>query len=1106
MKLGRFVLFLLSSSFLLAQTDGARYLIITHDNYYNALKPLAAWKTQKGYKAKIVKLSEIGNDSTQIKNYIINAYNNWEMKPEYLLLVGNKYQLPFPRMGQTGYGVYYSDNYYTNVTGDFRNEIIPGRLWVFDSSEVKTIVAKILGYERNPYQGDTSWYRKGTTIVNEDNSPPYADSVYWADARFTHQLMRVAGFIHIDSLAESFNNSSIDVINTLNEGRSYFLYRGIGGGTWDVPFSDINIADMNNGFKLPVVISATCATVEIIGYSWLNAGTPEQPKGTVGFFGTTTMLDNAAPMRSALAQGTIQAIFASRYITLGRAAEAGRLNYYQLFGNSLEYDSWTCLGDPELNLWTTTPCPGQILHPGFWFTDSYSVVVKLDQQPVESALVCIMAFRDSTKYYYRWTDRNGCANFYGTLQQPDSGLLTVTGKNLLPFVDTIVGGHSNGPLIIYYKHLILDTIGGNGNYLPNNGENIELAVWLMNIGDSVAYGVQGIIQKDEPDNFYQIADTIKTFGDIPAYDSAFTSENGFDITIHPDCPDSHRIRLKLTLTDAHGQIWAYRFGFLVYSPRPYITLQSYFINDSAGGNNDRKINPGENVELGVWLKNIGDSMAENVTVSLCKEIPDSYFLLVDTFKYFGTIMPQESLSTGEDGFNLLVDTLCPDRHQLRLQIRITDSLDSTWIYNFSLVNYAPKLNYYDYFFNDTLKYILPGETAPLRILIKNAGSAIAHNVVGRLVSLDTTLLVISDSCNYQNILPESIVGLHSSPFIITARANPSPAHPAHLKLYLNGIFYHDSIMVTVHCGRYDYLVWDPDPNHTSGFLIHLQLTNLRYNGQYSRAFPAGYLNIYKSLFVTCGMSPNNYVIPHNSSVISEILDFLNDGNKMYLEGGEVWYYDPSHGGFDFRPYFCIISIANNIGYFTGVSGCESTFTRLMSFNYTGEASSIDRISPDSGGVAIFKNRYNNYVCGVAAQHRTIGLSLEFGGLVDSLPPSTKRILADSIMRYFNIEPSNTVSEKENAEGVVAGGIELYPNPFREHCIFRYHNSHEVDTFNLAIYDVAGRLVRSFPGVLTNQKIIWDGRDGIGRRVPAGIFFVVVNASKHPRVLKAVLLR
>ena len=234
------------------------------------------WKTEKGLKAKIVKLSEIGSDSTEIKSYVTNAYNNWQIEPEYLLLVGNKYQLPFPRMTQHS-TICHSDNYYTNVVGDFRNEIIPGRFWVYDTTEVKTIVAKVLGYEKNPYFEDSLWFKKGVTIVNEyEQGQPPSDSVYWADARYMHALMINAGFVHIDSFAYSFGHNSSDVIDAINNGRSYILYRGLGFSYWEWPFENIHPGQMNNGYKLPIVLSATCGTIEGIGCEWMNAGTPEE--------------------------------------------------------------------------------------------------------------------------------------------------------------------------------------------------------------------------------------------------------------------------------------------------------------------------------------------------------------------------------------------------------------------------------------------------------------------------------------------------------------------------------------------------------------------------------------------------------------------------------------------------------------------------------------------------------------------------------------------------------------------------------------------------------------------------------------------------------------
>ncbi|MEO0184839.1 MAG: C25 family cysteine peptidase [candidate division WOR-3 bacterium] len=1113
-----------------AQEIGARYLIITHDNYYNAIKPLAEWKTQKGYKTKIVRLSEIGSDSTQIRNYVVNAYNTWDIKPEYLLLVGNKHQLPFPLMGMSGFDYYYSDNYYTNVVGDFRNEIIPGRLWVFDSNQVKTIVAKILGYEKSPYLAEPQWFKKGTIIVNVDDYPPYSDSVYWADAALANDLMTNAGFVQIDTLSDSYGHSSADVINSINDGRIYVLYRGVGFQYWDYPFWDIDTSDMYNGHRLFVVISATCATVEGIGYSWLNAGTPQEPKGTVGFYGTTTVLEHAAELRSAVAKGTIQAIFRDSLVTLGKAAEAGRINYYNIFGNTLEYDGWTCLGDPEMTLWTTTPRVVNVLHTGAWVTDTYSVQIKHNAQPVESALVCIMTLHDSTNYFYERTDHNGNATFVGSLHQPDSALLTVTGRNLLPIIDTIIGGYTGGPFLTYYRHLCLDTIGGNGNYQPNNGENVELALWIRNIGDSPAYGVTGILQTAEPDNYFQISDTIKSFGDIPSSDSAFTSEDGFNISIHPDCPDSHQIKLRLIMMDIYNNTWISNFCFLVYSPRPFVIYKSYNINDSIGGNGDKKINPGENIELGVWLQNIGDSMAENVTGILRKESTDSLFTLDDTIKFFGTILPMDSAYTGDNGFNIFVDTLCPDQHLFELQIKITDSLDSTWIYNFNLVNYAPFLTFDDYYINDTLRYILPGETASLRILVKNIGSTTANSIIGRLTSLDTLITVINDSTCYGNILPDSISGNQSSPFLITADSATVQGHSSTVKLALDGLLYHRSINVPIYIGRRDYLVWDPDPNHSSGFVIHQRLVTLGYNGKYSQSFLYDSLNLFKSLFVTCGMYPSKFVIYNNSPMLPEILDFLNDGGKMYLEGGDVWHYDPYNGGYNFCPVFCITPLSNNIGVFSGVHGCDSTFTHSMNFTYSGETSSVDWITPNTNGIAIFKNRYNERICGVVANHQTIGLSFEFGGLVDSVSPSTKLALVDSVMHYFNITPSGGITEQTNLTvNHFSTILEVYPNPFRNHCVIKfqipstksqtnpnYQNSNkelissQYPVVSMKIYDITGRVVKSFnlESCILNHAsgIIWSGDDDTGRKLPAGVYFIRLETDGLNKIEKTVLLR
>ena len=436
MKIAACFLFIISIGY--TQDDGAQYLIITHDDYYNALLPLAEWKTQKGLKAKIKKLSEIGSDSTQIRDYVADAYNTWLIKPEYLLLVGANYQLPFPR--RAGWEVCHTDNYYTNVTGDFRNEIIPGRFWVSDSLQAKTVVAKVMSYEKYPYMEDSMWFGRGMTIINLDADSLPGDSNYWNVTRYAHSLMINAGFNHIDSLVDAYGYDSIDVINSINNGCSYITYRGEAWGRWYHPFGDIYPTQMSNGYKLPIVVSATCATIDGIGYKWLRAGTPEEPKGIVGFYGTTTGLQGVSAERSALMRGTLTSIFCDSFSTLGQAAEAGRIEYFQLCGDSLDYDGWNCLGDPEMTVRTGTPKIIQVTHPSVCWTGICTVQVSVhcSSVPIESALVCIKAQRDSTIYHYGRTDNAGQIEFIDTLTVAiDSILVTVTARNTKPYCGQI---------------------------------------------------------------------------------------------------------------------------------------------------------------------------------------------------------------------------------------------------------------------------------------------------------------------------------------------------------------------------------------------------------------------------------------------------------------------------------------------------------------------------------------------------------------------------------------------------------------------------------------------------------------------------------------------
>lgn len=985
------VLALITAALALAQEPGAEYLIITHDDFYSDALQLARWKRQKGLTTKVVKTSEIGSDSLQerIRAYAADAYATWTIKPEYLVLMGSKYQIPFPHFNYQG-NISSSDNYYADVSGDFHVEMLPGRLWIWTPAQAQTVVAKIIGYEKNDHLTDSLWFQSGTTIVNEDDYPPYSDSTYWADAQYALQLMRDAGFCRIESLSQYLGHNHEDFHNSINEGRCLFMYRGTGSYFWEYPFLDIDTTMMTNGWNLPVVISGTCNAIEGIGHDWLVAGSPSQPRGTVGYYATTTSLMGAAEFRSALCRGTLENLFCDSASTLGKAAEAGRLNYVTVFGNTLEYNGWGLLGDPEMTMWTMPPRPIEVtgtdlVHTGLC---TLTVRVMLEGMPFSGARVCACADHDTAFFNVAQSGENGYSVFVDSLSLPgDTVHITVTGRNL-----------------------------------------------------------QTVSQE----------------------------------------------------------------RIVVAGDQPFLLLNGYAFTDSAGGNGNLEVNPGEDLELEIGVKNAGLLPAESVYAFLQLPGPDTFATLRDTVKFLGDIAALDSAVTGSDGFNVVIDSACPDMQNIGLRVVLRDVSGVSRMYDFELTNHAAELHYDHYWIDDTLKYLVPGNPGSLVVWLENRGTAAADSISARLFTTDSFVTVTDSLAGFGSAGAGDTVDNAADPFLITASNSIPGAYHAELRLAVHSGVACDTFSFEIYIGQQDYLVWDPDPNHTSGPSIHEQLAGLGYAGEYTTDHESGVFHVFKSMFVCLGMYGAKKVIYYTDPVVFEILNYLARGGKMYLEGGDVWFNDPPLGGYDFAADFCVSPIANNSGYFQGVAGVDSTFAAGMMMRYVGENSSVDRINAAAPGLQVLCNSFNGYGAGVAANHRTVGTSFELGCLVDTIPPSTRATLLDSIMSYFGIAPSHAVHEQSGLAGVLGiDRLEIFPNPAPGIVHLRGPVRDARAAVKVLVYDVSGRQV--FEGETDGRSdgiynYTWRGRDQTGRNVGAGIYFIAVVQEGVSELRKVVLVR
>ncbi len=58
--------------------ENGRMLIITADNYYDAVIPLMEWKRTRGLPTEIVRISDVGNNATSIKYFVQQHYIPWK--------------------------------------------------------------------------------------------------------------------------------------------------------------------------------------------------------------------------------------------------------------------------------------------------------------------------------------------------------------------------------------------------------------------------------------------------------------------------------------------------------------------------------------------------------------------------------------------------------------------------------------------------------------------------------------------------------------------------------------------------------------------------------------------------------------------------------------------------------------------------------------------------------------------------------------------------------------------------------------------------------------------------------------------------------------------
>lgn len=105
-------------------------------------------------------------------------------------------------------------------------------------------------------------------------------------------------------------------------------------------------------------------------------------------------------------------------------------------------------------------------------------------------------------------------------------------------------------------------------------------------------------------------------------------------------------------------------------------------------------------------------------------------------------------------------------------------------------------------------------------------------------------------------------------------------------------------------------------------------------------------------------------------------------------------------------------------------------------------------------------------------------------------------------RIYEFEPGGIT---ENVSGEIKKiKLETYPNPFYDKIEIDFSTNQRINKLKLLIYDATGRSIKSFNKL--TDKIVWDGTDDHGKKLPAGVYFCCLETNDSTVTKKIIKLR
>jgi hypothetical protein len=231
-----------------------------------------------------------------------------------------------------------------------------------------------------------------------------------------------------------------------------------------------------------------------------------------------------------------------------------------------------------------------------------------------------------------------------------------------------------------------------------------------------------------------------------------------------------------------------------------------------------------------------------------------------------------------------------------------------------------------------------------------------------------------------------------------------------------------------------------------------------------------------------------------------LIDFLDAGKGVYIDGANFSSYNEGTMLYDrFGTKLSGVGDVWQNGNIETVFGEASTLVEGLDYNYSYQQppdNLLDDIE-SNGGLLVFTSQdglgRGIMYGGVSNTYQTINTSFIFSALVNGI--NTKH---DLMAAYMNYLTGNTVVEEFTEDLISEQSLSIAPNPFSKLTNVSFSTEQTAQGIELNIFDITGRLVKSFgslPAALGSTQISWDGTDNTGRRVSSGTYIIRITTER-----------